>query len=76
VLGRIKSTTSSNGQFDGLYNTRLTADVKLQSTTDNIPHEFNVEDYGAGFSPEDSRSKAEERLSEKLKVELSRLLQK
>jgi hypothetical protein len=76
VLGRIKSITSSSDQFDGLYTTHLTADVKLVSTDTHTQHEFTVEENGAGTSAEESRSKAEERLSEKLKDELSRLLQR
>jgi hypothetical protein len=76
VLGRIRSATSSDGQFDGLYDTRLTAEVKLVSTADSIPHEFSVEESGAGFSAEVSMSEAEKRLSDRLDIELSKFLQR
>ena len=72
VLGKVKQVTSPNNQFDGMYTTNLVADVKVMSTSEGVQHEFNIQENGAGFSGEESKSNAEERLATKLTTELSK----
>ena len=47
-------------------------DLKLISVPSGLRRELSIEDNGAGFSAEDSESKAEQRLAEKLKIELAK----
>jgi len=53
-----------------MYTTHFRADVKLVSTSDGVRNEFNIEENGAGFSADTSKSNGEERLADKLKAEL------
>ena len=74
VLGKVKTVTLPSDQFSGMYTTHLSVDVKLASTSDNLRREFKIDESGAGFDAEDSKSKAEERLAQKLRIEISKAL--
>jgi hypothetical protein len=72
VIGKVKRNTSPSDQFSGMFTSHIDADVKLISLPGGPRREFGVEDNGAGFSAEDSESKAEQRLAEKLRIELAK----
>jgi hypothetical protein len=74
VVGRVERNTNPSDQFSGMFTCHMSADMKLISVASGLQREFVIEDNGAGFSAEDSESKAEKRLAEKLKIELAEFL--
>lgn len=76
VLGKVKAVTLPSDQFSGMYTTHLSVDVKLASTSDGLRREFRIDENGAGFNAEDSKSKAEDRLAPKLRIEISKAIVK
>ena len=50
IMGKLKLHTAANDQFSGMYETHLSVDVKLISTTIGVRREFLLEEDGAGLT--------------------------
>ena len=72
ILSKIRASTSASNQFEGMFTTVLVADVKIASVSEGVRHEFNLKENGTGFSAEESKANAEERLATKLATELAK----
>lgn len=75
LVARVTSSVKDNPSYPGLLSLTLTLDAKIISTqTGDVQHQFQVSEVGAGYSPQEARTNAEDNVAASLRSQLKDLL--